>query len=208
VNLGWITAEVDNGKIVTEISVTTLNEDGTNHEFVLNERFWTSSLLSPKYKSDFEGFWDKHLAQIVARKHVLDESKKMRGFSELCKLFVHDLRKFSDNESAQERLSASENAYFLGLPYFAPETVEKILGLPFGNKTLRDKLDALKQKKESENSGELCASHDLAPIFEAVLEVKWAQVKSELKGSKKFLRNLEKHLLKLPKSVLQPKTNV
>ncbi|KAF2648316.1 hypothetical protein K491DRAFT_552104, partial [Lophiostoma macrostomum CBS 122681] len=109
--------------------------------------------------------------QIAARKHVLEELKKTNGFLELCKLFVHDLRKYGDNESAQARLDATESGYFLGLPYFAPYTVEKILGLPFGDKTLRDKLDALTRKKENESSGELCTSHDLAPIFEAVLEV-------------------------------------
>ncbi|KAF2468392.1 uncharacterized protein BDR25DRAFT_357716 [Lindgomyces ingoldianus] len=136
----------DFGKIVTEISFKTLNHDGIEGEFVLDEEFWTRSLF----------FRPSTGAIIAAKKHVVAELNKMKGFSELSKLF---------------RLTATKNGYFLRLPYFAPETVEKILGLPFGDMTVRNKLDALKQRKEGENSGELYTSHDLAPIFGAVVEI-------------------------------------
>jgi hypothetical protein len=203
--IGWIAAQVDSGKNLTEIRVTTRNEDGSEREFVLNKNFWTRSLLSPKYKEDFGPIWDKYVAGKAAKAHVLSDLKRTKGFAELCCLFVHDLRKFADNKASQERIMATCHEYFVGYPYFAPETVDKILSLPFGDNTLKDRLDALKEEKAQENSA--CASHDLAPIYEAAFDVKWAQVKSELKTSKKYIRRLEKHLLKPPQDVLQLKTN-
>jgi hypothetical protein len=77
--------------------------------------------------------------------------------------------------------------YFLGHPYFDIGEVEKILNLPTGiDVTLLTMLKDLKEKKLGE--AELCASHDLAPLFETILEVKWAQINSELRANKKALK--------------------
>jgi len=107
------------------------------------------------------------------------------------------MRKFGDSDNAQMRLSQTNNDFFVGLPYFDQETSEKILSLPVGKKSLRDVLQAIRDKKSAEGDNEVCTSHDLAPIFERVLEVSWAQIKSELKASKKRLKRLEKSVLKI-----------
>jgi hypothetical protein len=71
-----------------------------------------------------------------------------------------------------------------------------ILSLPLGEDTLEGRLKELFEKKAQNGEGEVCTSHDLAPLFEEALGVKWAQVNSEIKGNKKVMRGLEWSLLK------------
>ncbi|CZT03506.1 uncharacterized protein RAG0_10230 [Rhynchosporium agropyri] len=82
---------------------------------------------------------------------------------------------------AQERLNSTNHMYFLGSNYFSPDFVAKILALPMGMVTVKDKLDQLTDRKVTrENQNEICAAHDLAPLFEAALGIQWDIVKAEL----------------------------
>lgn len=122
------------------------------------------------------------------KQYVLGELRKNGGFPDRLGLFVHDLRKFGDNEESQLRLSETGHEFFVGPPYFNEVEATKILASPVGKGSLEAMLKKLRDEKAE--SGELCASHDLAPIFETVLEVKWAQIHSEFKASKKALKKL------------------
>ncbi|CZT07517.1 uncharacterized protein RCO7_09770 [Rhynchosporium graminicola] len=73
------------------------------------------------------------------------------------------------------------NNHFLGGNYFSPDFVAKILALPMGMVTVKDKLDQLTDRKVTrENQNKICAAHDLAPLFEAALGIQWDIVKAEL----------------------------
>lgn len=130
-----------------------------------------------------------------ARKTALQNLNEIVGFKQRAKLFIHDLRHYGKDKRAQGRLDGISNKYFLGLPYFDTRTVEMLLELPVGRSTLGDRL--LKMAEKADENGVVCASHDLAPIFEAAIEIKWAQVNSELQASKKALAKLVAALLPL-----------
>ena len=67
----------------------------------------------------------------------------------------------------------------MGLPYFGPDAVTRMLDLPLGKGTLQSALQDLVRRKRERNEGdEICATHDLAPVLEAALGLDWKDLKS------------------------------
>jgi hypothetical protein len=106
----------------------------------------------------------------------------------MSKRFIRDLRCFGFDQDAQNRLNNTNHEFFLGPPYFTSDTVERILQMPFAKSTVGEELGKIAQRKLTrENQNEMCAAHDLSPLFEAAFGLDWEQVKPEMGGD--VLRN-------------------
>ncbi len=102
------------------------------------------------------------------------------NFSRRAQLFIRDLKCFSSDVKAQERLQSTKHEFYLGMPYFDDETVAKILTLPMGDGRLNDKLvELVERKKERGQLDELCTSHDLAPVFQYAFEIRYDKAVKE-----------------------------
>jgi hypothetical protein len=95
----------------------------------------------------------------------------------MCQNFIRDLRCYGGDKGARNRLNSTGHEFYLGRPYFDSKTVNKLLTIPTINGTLQTDLRLLAAKR---SGGEICAAHDLAPLFENVLGVRWD--KENLKG--------------------------
>ncbi|KAH7305620.1 hypothetical protein BKA65DRAFT_601946 [Rhexocercosporidium sp. MPI-PUGE-AT-0058] len=182
--LGWITAEVMTaGKDVSSISVTTVTKNGRPVHISLSHDVWTTSLLRGPWKEDFQNIWNISQGAAYQRNKALGTLRDIPNFEQFSKLFIRDLRCFGRDPRAQKRLNDTNHSFFLGQKYFAPDTVTKILALPMGDVTVKDKLEQLAQRKITrEQQNEICAAHDLSPLFEAALGLDWDSVKLEMTG--------------------------
>src|SRR5437762_2853056 len=101
-------------------------------------------------------------------------------------MFIRDLRYFGRDQDAQNRLNDTKHEYYLGGVYFNNSTVKKILVLPLGNSTLKSELEKLSKRKMDRGEGEeLCALHDLSPLYEVALGLDWKKLKND-----DFLRDM------------------
>lgn len=116
--------------------------------------------------------WDKvnfTKAQAARDAALAELSKQDPKFSRICEPFIFDQRDFSSNKACRKRLQQSGHEFFVGPPYLDMGTAEKVLGLATQNGTLRSDLRRLSNKRMG---SEICAAHDLSPIFENPLSVK------------------------------------
>ena len=133
-----------------------------------------TSLLRGPWKEAFQKIWDERKGISLQRSEALAGLHAIPDFSRRAQLFIRDLKCFSSDLKAQERLQRTKHEFYLGIPYFDDETVAKILTLPVGDGSLNDKLaELVERKKERGQLDELCASHDLAPIFQYAFETRY-----------------------------------
>jgi hypothetical protein len=94
----------------------------------------------------------------------------------MCQNFIRDLRCYGGDKGARNRLDSTGHEFYLGQPYFSPKTVSKLLSIPTINGTLQTDLRQLAEKR---SGGQICAAHDLAPLFEQTLAVRWDKESSK-----------------------------
>ncbi|KAI1324074.1 hypothetical protein F5Y16DRAFT_412257 [Xylariaceae sp. FL0255] len=150
--LGWIDAKLNDSTPITKISVESLGPDGSMRKFVLSAEIWQKSLLRGPWKNNTPGFWQS------------------------CQNFVRDLRSFGSDSAARKRIENTGHQFYLGKPYFDLATTTKLLVVPTNDGTLLDTLKKLETKRAGST---ICASHDLAPLFEGELCVSWNKTESK-----------------------------
>ena len=96
--------------------------------------------------------------------------RRTPNFWQQCRNFIRDLRSFGSDVGARKRVEGTNHQICLGEPYFDEVTRQQLLDLPTRDGTLLKTLQRLVDKRDS---GVICAAHDLAPIFEGQLGVKW-----------------------------------
>ncbi|KAI0379525.1 hypothetical protein F5Y04DRAFT_282945 [Hypomontagnella monticulosa] len=170
--LGWIDSQVSDSKCLTEIQVQQLNADGTIKHIQLTSMVWQKSLIRGQWKKIFGPIWDDYVRCLCEREVKLDRlSESVPGFRQSCHNFIHDLRTYGSNKGSQSRLDETGHEFYMGPPYFDDDTRQKLLSLPaMKAATLETLLKSIALKRKDTT---ICASHDLAPIFEAILGIKW-----------------------------------
>lgn len=170
-NIGWINAQVSDLKKPTDIVVQTFTLNGQIRDIHLTAEVWQHSLLRGPWKNDFAPIWDKHSRTQCEQEEILhDLIYSVPGFRQACTNFIHDLRTFGGNKGSRARLEGTGHEFYIGEPYFNDDTREKILRLPNAQGTLESALRALAEKRKD---GTICAAHDLSPLFESALGLKW-----------------------------------
>ncbi|KAJ6257708.1 hypothetical protein Dda_7496 [Drechslerella dactyloides] len=178
--LGWINAEISNGKSLTDITLHHTDVDGQELNFHLSESVWVTQLLRGASREQFLVIWETHQKLDRLREERLRELMKKPGFQDTVKVFIYGLHKFGSNKPSQMRLEGTLNEFCLGRPYFDEDTVKEILDLPYHSRTVGKELQIIKAKKADEAvDHEICASHDLAPLFEKAFGLSWQMIKSE-----------------------------
>jgi hypothetical protein len=143
----------------------------------LTANIWQRSLIRGAWEKDFSPLWNDYNRIRGSREAILASlSQEFPNFTQSCQNFIHDLRKFSGDKAARNRLDQTGHAYYLGKPYFEDNIREKILTIPTKNGTLQDDLNLLAAKR---SEGEVCAAHDLSPLYEAVLGVEWDKIRGK-----------------------------
>jgi hypothetical protein len=118
--------------------------------------------------------WDREQEIQARRSMVLDYLFKKPNLTRSAMAFIRDLHHFGGDQEAQRRLNGTAHEFYLGLPYFGPDAVTRMLNLPLGKGTLQSALQDLVRRKRERNEGdEICVTHDLALVFEAALGFDW-----------------------------------
>ena len=135
----------------------------------LTNDVWERSLIRGPWHKEFLQIWNDYNQVRGSREATLSAlAQEVPGFSQACSNFIHDLRTFS-KKSSRERLESTGHEFYLGLPYFNHATRDKILEIPTKKGSVASDLRAMSDKRQ----GEICAAHDFAPFFQAVLGVNW-----------------------------------
>jgi len=155
----------------TDIVIQSHRPDGTAVEVPLTPEVWQHSLVRGPWKDAFAPIWDKHMQDQVAREAEIDQlASEYPAFRQQCRDFIQDLRTFGSNKGARSRLEGSGHEFYIFKPYFDDTIRDRLLALPTQAGTLESELRNLAQKRDGDT---LCASHDLAPLLESVLNVRW-----------------------------------
>ena len=175
---------MEEGKEISEIEVESLTPNRCPVRVLLTDKIWMTSLLRGPWEAEFLKLWDERKQIAHQRSSILDQLNSNPDFANNARQFIKDLRHFGQNVEVQNRLHHTQHEFFLGQPYFDSRTVEKLLSLPVGRGDLDYELKALILRKMERNEGdELCASHDLAPLYEAALGLSWEKIKGEVLGA-------------------------
>lgn len=174
-SLGWICSQLEDNKSLTDISVQSYGEGGQMNSVKLTSAIWERSLVRGPWKAEFLKLWSEHNRVRGSREDILTTlAQEQAGFSQSCVNFIHDLRTFSQKGS-RERLEATGQEFYLGMPYFSPVTRDKILDIPTKRGNVAGDLSAIAEKRK----GEVCAAHDFSPFFEAILGVEWDKARGK-----------------------------
>jgi hypothetical protein len=178
-DIGWIQCEALKGKGITGITVEALTRNKRPIQFLLSKDVWMSSLLRGPHNKEFQEIWDREQEIQARRSMALDYLFKNPNFTRSAMAFIRDLHHFGRDQEAQRRLNGTGHEFYLGLPYFGPDALTRMLDLPLGKGTLQSALqDLVRRKRERDERDEICAAHDLAPVFEAALGLDWKDLKS------------------------------
>ncbi|OJJ69879.1 hypothetical protein ASPBRDRAFT_66942 [Aspergillus brasiliensis CBS 101740] len=193
--IGWIMAEAEKGTPLHNIVVTSFTPKGRPSNLVLDRDTWTRSLLRGPNKNQFFDIWTKYSESAVRRTDALDKlHRDYDYFDKNAKVFIRDLKLFGSKPDSRTRLLGTRHRYFLGEPYFSSALVGLILVLPLQTTTVQGHLDDLIKKKATRGQEEeLCASHDLAPIFLRAFSLDWDAIK---KQNLTIMRNKDPHGLR------------
>ncbi|MCJ1421259.1 hypothetical protein MMC32_007621 [Xylographa parallela] len=172
--LCWIQRELNSGKPLTDIVVSSYNVDGKMEEVQLTAEIWQHSLIDGPSSQIFMPIWQSYTTALASRRTILSHLSEDKKFFQRCQNFVYDLHSFTKYQS-KRRLEGTGHEYYLGKPYFEPAQVDMILSIEIMGGTVASKLRELAQKKAT-TYDTICASHDLAPIFELALGVSWNSV--------------------------------
>lgn len=173
------------GRTPTDISVESISSDGKTRKILLTSDIWLTPLIlgGPGSSSFKQQLSEPTSFTMVQRSSALQELREESSDFDLkSRFFIRDLKTFNSDRKARNRLQGTGHRFYLGLPYFDSETVNKVLALPGGNnKSLGVELEMLMQRRTEDNQAkEICTSHDLAPIFETALEIDWEKSKKDI----------------------------
>lgn len=174
-------AEVDRGTPLHSIVVTSLTPNGRPVNVKLDKAIGMKTLLRNTSEDRFREIWNQLSEETVVRTDALETLYGDYPFFRTnSRIFIQDLKRFGSKNDSQSRLLSTNHRFFLGEPYFSSEVVDLILALPLQPGTLTNHLDNLMDRKaERGQSEELCASHDLAPIFLRAFGLSWDVIKDE-----------------------------
>jgi hypothetical protein len=137
----------------------------------LTAEVWQHSLIRGQWQGDFLPLWNNYNRVRDGRESILAALlHEIPNFTEACQNFIHDLRTFGGNKMSQQRLNSTGHEFYLGSPYFNNQTRERLLKIPTISGILETDLRRLALKRRG---GEICAAHDLSPLYEANLGVQW-----------------------------------
>ena len=112
------------------------------------------------------------------------------------KVFLFDLRHFSERIDSRDRLELIIDPSYIGAPYFDSSEAQRMKSfIPDGRditlqelvlSTLDEKLNRRMKKRVATADYRVCAAHDLAPVFEKAFCIK----PKDLQKDKKFIKGL------------------
>ncbi|KAL9594310.1 MAG: hypothetical protein Q9219_007104 [cf. Caloplaca sp. 3 TL-2023] len=122
------------------------------------------------------------------------------------RVFLFDLRHFSERIDSRNRLELIIDPSYIGAPYFEPSEAQRLHSfVPEGqgltlkelvDSTLVERLNRRMKKRAASADYRVCAAHDLAPVFEKAFGVK----PKDLQKDKKFVKAVTAGGLSLEKS--------
>ncbi|KAL8648840.1 MAG: hypothetical protein Q9210_004755, partial [Variospora velana] len=170
----WIDSQLRDGKQLTDIGVQSFDH-GVMVMTKLDRDVWERSLIRGPWKADFAPLWQKHTLALHERESTLASLvRTVPNFTQSCQNFIYHLRNFTADKGSRGRLDTTGHEFFLGPPYFDKDTAAKIYSLMTSRGTFQEVLRNLATQRIG---AEICASHDLAPIFESVLGIIWDKEK-------------------------------
>ena len=186
----WVNSQAQDGKDLTEIKVTTIDNCGFPTDVQLNRYVWQRSLIRGPWKQDFLSLWDQYVRLTNEREATIAQlCLNNPAFTQNCINFIRDLQYFDSEKSARDRLESTVHQFYIGKPYFDNQTVGVILKMRSVGGTLESQLQTLAAKQTG--NGSVCASHDLSPVYQSYLGVSWDKDKSKATSSQYTMSKTE-----------------
>ncbi|KAL9603415.1 MAG: hypothetical protein Q9179_002185 [Wetmoreana sp. 5 TL-2023] len=187
--ISWIDSQTEDGKPLTDIVAQITDPAGQLKSIRLTRDIWERCIIRGPWQGDFSPIWANHIDATAQRELTLAKLRDSKpDFTKSCINFIHDLRNFTGNKGSRNRLDSTWHEFFLRLPYFDDESRDTILQMKTPRSTVADDMKALAQKRLG---AELCAAHDLAPLFERVLGICWDKEREKALSSQHTMGSAE-----------------
>ncbi|MCJ1389032.1 hypothetical protein MMC18_001885 [Xylographa bjoerkii] len=131
-------------------------------------------LIQGPWCQKFMPIWQSYTTALASHRSILSSLSEDREFVTRCRNFIYDLHSFTKSQS-RNRLEGTGHEFYLGKPYFEHTQVDAVLKIEIMGGTVESNLRELARKKAATYDA-MCASHDLAPIFELALIITWNSV--------------------------------
>lgn len=121
----------------------------------------------------------------VKQLHQKDENLFMK-----IKIFVNELNSFNNDPNTRARLESGDQFYMSDI-YFTENERDYIMNFPTANGlSFLEHMNYTMQQKAKGGSTEICAAHDLVPIFIRVFDIRkgFKDEKTFINAKKKFLK--------------------
>ncbi|EFJ07655.1 hypothetical protein SELMODRAFT_429567 [Selaginella moellendorffii] len=158
---GYIRSQLASGAALDEVEVDAVK---------LSLEVWFTYLTRRnKFADRFSSILEEMAGNMKQYEETLQKLQADEDLYMRMKFFIKDLSSFGSDEEAQERLEHSgKSQYFFTTAYFSEEEIARLLELRVSSgKSVNELLGELVSDK-----GELCTSHDVAPLLQKVFGIK------------------------------------
>ena len=106
--IGWINSQLQDRKLLTDINVQILGENGIFQSIPLTRGVWERSSIRDQWKQHFAPLWEKHVLATHDRHSTIAQLRETNpNFTQACINFIHDLRTFGGDKGSRARLEGT-----------------------------------------------------------------------------------------------------
>lgn len=197
----FVQSESDAGKNLINLELKGIRcKNGQQRNFVVSKQVWVRSIL--KQSKTLRNSFTEFFSCAILREDQLDEMKREKDFWKRIMFWISDFLSFEESQHRLTLPPADGESQWMSPFYFSAEEAQYVGSLMMPNTiTLQDTLKNMMEGKASAGAVEVCASHDLAPVFMTAFATPRAFHKdtSFKKEKKDWIKKREKEMKKLSK---------
>jgi hypothetical protein len=197
----FVQSESAKGKSLINLELKQIRcKSGQLRNFVVTKQVWVRSILkqSKTLRNSFTNFF----SCAILREDQLEEMKQEKDFWKRIKFWISDFLSFEESQHRLTLPPADGESHWMSPFYFSAEEAEYVGSIMMPNTiTLKETLDSMMEGKASAGAVEVCASHDLAPVFITAFGMQHSFHKDAAfkKEKKAWIKKREKQMKKILK---------
>ena len=194
----FVRSESDSGKNLFNLELKGIRcKNGQQRNFIVSKQVWARSIL--KHSETLPDSFTRYFCCAILREDQLDEMKREKDFWKRTMFWISDFLSFEESQHRLTMPPADGVSQWMSPFYFSAEEAQYAGSLMMPNTTtLQDTLKNMMEGKARAGAMEVCASHDLAPIFTTAFATPRAFHKdpSFKKEKKIWIKKREKEMTK------------
>jgi len=192
----FVPSESDSGKNLFNLELKGIRcRNGQKRNFIVSKQVWVCSILN--HPKTLHNSFTRFFFCAILREDQLNEMKREKDFWKRIMFWISDFLCFDESQHRLTLPPVYGESQWMSPFYFSAEEAQYVGKLMMPNTTtLQDTLKTMMEGKARVGAVEVCASHDLAPIFTTAFAMPHAFHKdpSFKKEKKSWIKKREKEM--------------